>query len=574
MKKFIAILLAALLLVTPFSLCASAETNVEKAYGLILSGILSCDEMIDIARYRITYEEFYTILNDISSKEAMIFNVSGAYSYYQMGDYVSAVLPEYVMTASEYATALEYVNGEIEDILALIPAGLSDMEKALFLHDYLCVNFQYDLTYQIHDIYTMLCNETAVCMGYALLYGELLNRIGIDNEPVNSPETSINHMWNEIKLDGEWYHVDCTWDDPVADRFGKASHVYFLLCDDCAKSKHENCEYYAANSCNDKTYETVEWRWVDSQFAFIKGTIYALQTNRIVEIDLNSTEVAVVEYVHSSGWVGSNGASLGYKGGFGGYNELLYYNTADAIFAYDVESDESYEIHNPDGIIIGLYMNGADVHYLVSESGASDDGIEYILTVDGIAPDVTPEVSEPETSEEESSVPEVSEPETSEEESSVPEASEPETSEEESSVPEASESETSEEESSVPEASEPETSEEESSVPEISEPETSEEESSVPEVSEPETSEGDTSEDEGDGETEDYVGGDANGDGVLDQFDYIIAKRIYFGTLAVTDEQRARADVNRDGVNDQFDYILIKRAYFGTYFFEKTKQLK
>ena len=41
----------------------------------------------------------------------------------------------------------------------------------------------------------------------------------------------INHAWNLIKLDGEWYQVDVTWDDPVWDRLGRVCHdsIYPVL---------------------------------------------------------------------------------------------------------------------------------------------------------------------------------------------------------------------------------------------------------------------------------------------------------------------------------------------------------
>ena len=65
---------------------------------------------------------------------------------------------------------------------------------------------------------------------------------------------------------------------------------------------------------------------------------------------------------------------------------------------------------------------------------------------------------------------------------------------------------------------------------------------------------------------DDEVGlGDVNGDGAIDQFDYILVKRAYFETIILTDEQVERADINADGVIDQFDYILIARHYFGSF---------
>ncbi len=59
--------------------------------------------------------------------------------------------------------------------------------------------------------------------------------------------------------------------------------------------------------------------------------------------------------------------------------------------------------------------------------------------------------------------------------------------------------------------------------------------------------------------------GDVDGDGDIDQFDYLLVKRAYFGTYALDEDAQARADVDRSGEVDQMDYLCIKRAYFGTY---------
>ncbi len=59
--------------------------------------------------------------------------------------------------------------------------------------------------------------------------------------------------------------------------------------------------------------------------------------------------------------------------------------------------------------------------------------------------------------------------------------------------------------------------------------------------------------------------GDVDGNGFIEVYDYIYAKRAYFGTYSPNAYEKSRADVNRDGVVDQYDYILIKRIYFGTY---------
>ena len=59
--------------------------------------------------------------------------------------------------------------------------------------------------------------------------------------------------------------------------------------------------------------------------------------------------------------------------------------------------------------------------------------------------------------------------------------------------------------------------------------------------------------------------GDVNDDGAINQYDYILVKRHYFGTRTLSIAELERADVNYDGDVNQYDYILLCRHYFGTY---------
>ncbi len=64
--------------------------------------------------------------------------------------------------------------------------------------------------------------------------------------------------------------------------------------------------------------------------------------------------------------------------------------------------------------------------------------------------------------------------------------------------------------------------------------------------------------------------GDVNFDGKINQYDYILVRRSYFGTYPLSSAEFAAADVNKDEVVNQYDYILISRHYFGTYTIEQT----
>ena len=68
-----------------------------------------------------------------------------------------------------------------------------------------------------------------------------MNLLGVECYYVSSE--LMNHGWNIIKINGEYYHVDVTWDDPVLDNFGMVNHDYFLLSDNKIQEKeHFNWE--------------------------------------------------------------------------------------------------------------------------------------------------------------------------------------------------------------------------------------------------------------------------------------------------------------------------------------------
>ena len=62
-----------------------------------------------------------------------------------------------------------------------------------------------------------------------------------------------------------------------------------------------------------------------------------------------------------------------------------------------------------------------------------------------------------------------------------------------------------------------------------------------------------------------YSLGDVTGDGVINEYDYLLVSRHYFGNYKLSDDEFAAADVDQNEVVDQYDYLLICRHYFGTY---------
>lgn len=129
-----------------------------------------------------------------------------------------------VFESAEHACALKAESLAEE---CMKKAG-TDYARALWLHDWLIYNADYDYTYQNYYPDGVLLKGKGVCQSYALAYEMLLKLVGIDSVYVTGQANGASHAWNLVNIDGKWFHVDCTWDDPAP---GKENRNYFCVPD-------------------------------------------------------------------------------------------------------------------------------------------------------------------------------------------------------------------------------------------------------------------------------------------------------------------------------------------------------
>lgn len=129
----------------------------------------------------------------------------------------------------------EFIKNEIKPTM-------SDYEKIKAAHDFICKK----VTYAYHDefpgckdlssLYCTMIEEHGVCHDYAMTFGYLTAKMGFETYYVHGygSATLDDHAWNIIKLDGNYYHVDCTWDDPTWS--STTRYNYFLKSDNTLRS--------------------------------------------------------------------------------------------------------------------------------------------------------------------------------------------------------------------------------------------------------------------------------------------------------------------------------------------------
>lgn len=157
----------------------------------------------------------------------------------------------------------------------IITESMSDYEKEKAIHDYIVTNVAYDesqdLSPEVYTMYGALIKGSAVCHGYAESFRYLGYLAGLEAELVvgeaESRGSTIGHAWNIVILDGEAYHVDTTWDDPVGATQTSISYAYFNVTDEVLAKDHmwkrEDYPECSATKYNYFTYEALQVHGVE-----------------------------------------------------------------------------------------------------------------------------------------------------------------------------------------------------------------------------------------------------------------------------------------------------------------------
>ena len=123
-------------------------------------------------------------------------------------------------TYDEYEKRRGQLNSVINSVLKGLKPDMSEFERELYIHDYLVKNCVYKEKAEDNDsrytIYGCLVEQSAVCEGYKNAFQQLLAYCGIKSYGVSGSlddSDNVDHVWNAVEIDGDYYYTDVTWDD-------------------------------------------------------------------------------------------------------------------------------------------------------------------------------------------------------------------------------------------------------------------------------------------------------------------------------------------------------------------------
>lgn len=164
-----------------------------------------------------------------------------------------------------------FITYEVDDnvvdkiIAQNITPGMSDYEKVRAIHDYIILTTKYDYENVNNDTIPdidftakgVLEKHIGVCRGYAEAFKLLMDELNIDCEIVTGYAGNVSHAWNIVKIDNEWFQIDCTYDDPLDennsnDTSNNLRYDYFLVTDTQMYLDHTPDEQ--TQICNSEKY--------------------------------------------------------------------------------------------------------------------------------------------------------------------------------------------------------------------------------------------------------------------------------------------------------------------------------
>lgn len=319
-----------------------SRASTEGLEEYLISKLSAGATEINVLKYGLSVSSFVDFYWDMLNSNPELFYVAGELSYYSEEGLMKSILPKYVFTGDELQSRIDEFEGYVSSIARYASVAKGEIGQLMRVNDYFCVNYQYDTDLDIYRPDLLFRNKEGVCQAYMLAYGAVLNKLGIENTYATS--SAMNHIWNLVKLDGEWYHIDVTWNDPVSDLPLRACHYYFLLSDEAI----ENAKHYGWSSsvtADSDLYDDAFWRSLDTPLPVQGNDIYYYSHG-----DSNGKR-SIYKWEESSGQstlIHSFPIASYYYPGYMGLaadSNFLYYGADDTLYSIGLEGGNPAAIH-------------------------------------------------------------------------------------------------------------------------------------------------------------------------------------------------------------------------------------
>lgn len=360
----------------------SARLSGEDFEDYLVEALLDVETEINISEFGYTVDdvqeikELYTLM--VYSDYKLHHVVTGFnYSYYKGSGIIAILRPIYSLTdKSKIEAATDAIERRLNEIILYTSDDMNDIQKLLTVYDRLILESEYDTTKDKRSIRDILLDGSSVCAGYATALYALAEEMDIPCGFVRSEE--MDHVWNVLCLDGEWYHADVTWDDPVSDKYSRVNHKYFLKSDDWMINQGEHYGFKKADA-DSTEYDDSFWNSIHSSIITVDGKMYCVTGKSgnysfcYFDEDGNKTDL----YSFSEKWYSTPQNTSYWAEVFSGlcyYEDRFYFNTSSAIMSVKKDGSRPKKEYildeKNDYSIYGCFLDGSIIRFGVGKKDA------------------------------------------------------------------------------------------------------------------------------------------------------------------------------------------------------------
>ena len=352
------------------------------------------NEPVDVSQYRLTQEQLLEIYFPMVNGGYFPWD-SELYFDYSLDTegYVTLFQPK-LLRDSQYDEQ-KYEQRLAELIAETCLEGMEPWQMVLNIHDRIVTKCTYDYS-GINNGYGALVDGKTACYGYSRLFLEAMERLEIPCKIVIAEDTGGGaiHAWNAVELEGEWYHLDLTWDDPSGvPGYGFCRHKHFLKSDgqfDTEDNGHD-FPWEVDVTCEGGVYSLRPiWENINSPIVFMDARAMLLredtqETIVIYSVDTENMETTALyeENIPPVRLAGGNYLCASY--GLSLYEGRLYFANGREIVSILPDGTDRQVVFRWDGddgqYLISSHVEQGVVYYNLSDGGGNYKEDSFSLNV-------------------------------------------------------------------------------------------------------------------------------------------------------------------------------------------------
>ncbi len=342
------------------------SASEQKAYDQVANAVAGRKDTV-VLSVAVPINRIEAVLYAVYYDHPEFFYMEGGFGYsYNGNNIVTELSIEYSDLVNQYDANAQIVQREALQIATNASRYQSKAEQAKYVHDAITNRTDYVASSPYNQsCYSVFANNQTVCAGYARAYQYCLQLLGIPCVYMVG-YAGEDHAWNMIQLDGEYYNVDVTWDDPLQNPPNQYYYDYFNITDNTISADHQRNDlsvYLPAAQGTKYSYRN----YFNGQGG------YDLSENALVNPSTVTTPTQTVVEDDEFDWDG-------YYDDYDWETDTASGNMEDAEGYYDADLD-TYVYYDPEYDIFYFYDESEDAYYGFDDSNTyiQEDGEWYYL---------------------------------------------------------------------------------------------------------------------------------------------------------------------------------------------------